>query len=102
MVPLKKTPAAVLAFQPSVAIHPVIQLRKFEYFFGASIDTQWYCPPDVGANDAISANEAAVARVPMKQKMKPYINVGAPPLSMAVRLAKKTASHVHITIGIRV
>lgn len=71
MVPLKKTPAAVLAFQPNVAIQPVIQLRKLEYFFGASIETQWYCPPDVGANDAISASEAAVASVPKKQKMKP-------------------------------
>ena len=71
MVPLKNTPAAVLAFHPSVAIHPVIQLKKFEYFFGASIETQWYCPPDVGAKDAISASEAAVASVPKKQKMKP-------------------------------
>lgn len=40
MVPLKKIPAAVLAFHPTVAIQPVIQLMKFEYFLGASIAAQ--------------------------------------------------------------
>ena len=32
--------------------------------------------------------------------MNPYIKVGPPPLKRAVGLAKKTASHVHITVTV--
>ena len=37
---------------------PVMKLRNFCPLFGANSDTQWYCPPDVGAIEAISAKLA--------------------------------------------
>ena len=71
MVPVNHTPAVRLAIQPRTALQPVIQLRKTEYLGGASMKTQWYCPPEVGAIDANSARDAAVASAPIQQKMKP-------------------------------
>lgn len=40
MVAPKKAPAAVLAFQPIVAIQPVNQLKNVEYLGGERIATQ--------------------------------------------------------------
>jgi len=60
-----------VAYHPIVANHPVSHDKKTDVPFGASMATQWYCPPDVGAKDAISAREAAVASAPMKQNTKP-------------------------------
>lgn len=58
------------------------------------METQWYCPPDVGAIEASSARDAAVMRAPIQQKRKPYIKVTGPPLSIAVVLEMRLASHV--------
>ena len=83
---------------------PVIQLRNLECPGGARIATQWYWPPDVGAlvtmsehptgyrrtivtyMETNSASEAAVAKDPSQQKMKPYTKVGGPPFNSAVLL----------------
>lgn len=48
--------------------------------------------------DAISANEAAVAKLPIHAKRKPQTNDGNPPFRAAVALDVKTASQVAIIV----
>ena len=43
------------ACQPSILTQPVNQLRNLALFFGARRATQWYCPPETGYIEAISA-----------------------------------------------
>lgn len=71
---------AVAATQARTEIHPVIQLARIDHAGGASSPTQWYWPPLVGAMEANSPREAAVAIVPAKQRMKPYTSETGPPL----------------------
>ena len=48
----------------SIAV-PVMKLRNFWQLLGANSDTQWYCPPDVGAIEAISARLVYTSMNPM-------------------------------------
>lgn len=50
---------------------------------------------------ASSASDAAVVKAPQKAKTKPQNKVAGPPFNIAVALAKKMASHVHIIEAVR-
>jgi len=69
-----------------------------DHFAGASIPTQWYCPPDVGAIDESSPSDAAVASVPKKQMMKLYTSEAGPPLTSPPCNNAARGSHVAIKV----
>ena len=50
---------------------PCIQVIKGATLGGANMAVQWYCAPAMGHMDAISANEAANAMVPVRDKIMP-------------------------------
>lgn len=52
------------------------------------METQWYCPPEVGAIEAISDRVVKTERVPIQTTMNPYIIPEGPPLQGAVIISK--------------
>lgn len=71
IVPVTYPPDATSACHPVRVSHPVRYPRNFREEGGASMDTQWYCPPEVGAMETSSESVAKTERVPAQTTMNP-------------------------------
>ena len=68
------------AIQPQIVTQPVrYESRRCE-LEGASIETQKYCPPEMGAIELSSHKQAYTEVRPAHASMKPYKIPGGPPL----------------------
>lgn len=54
---------------------------------------QWYCPPEVGYTLQISAMDAAMAKLPMKDGMIPQMMAHGPPEGKATDMDVAMAVH---------
>ena len=64
---------------------------RHEATLDAYSDTQWYCPPDVGAQDAISDRLAMTGRNPTKVQTVPQRVPARPPSMRPSALELQTA-----------
>jgi hypothetical protein len=69
IVPVKSPDDDMMACHPVNCNQPVTYPRNFWEDAGAKIDTQWYCPPDVGAMETISESVMKMQIIPTQARI---------------------------------